>query len=132
MKRPHGYGDRYMLDLWRQAVLRRWNYTDPISGHVDPSGESLQCHHIVGRRHWLLRYDARNGIPLTVESHQYAHTGEGRERVRSLVDSRYLDMRERLRKHDYMTTHCLSEREVLEQIKNDLLLIIKEGADDQI
>jgi hypothetical protein len=129
MKRPKGYADRTMMTLWRRAVLQHWGYRDPISGHYDPSGESLQCHHIASRRHWLLRYDWRNGIPLTVESHGFAHTGEGHDAIRALVDVDYLNTRERLRKKDYMMAHGVSEAEILRDIKDELIGKIEEGTD---
>jgi hypothetical protein len=129
MKRPKGCSDTTLMSLWRKAVLVHWNYTDPISGHYDPSGESLQCHHIVGRRHWLLRYDWKNGIPLTVESHAFAHTGEGRDLVRSLVDTAYLNIRERQRKHDYLMVHAMTEADILSDMRASLVEKIQEGHD---
>ena len=99
------------MKAWRLAVLAKWHYTDPISGHHDPTGETLQCHHIVGRRHLLLRWDYRNGIPLTVESHMYAHTGAGQAHIRSLVDADYLDEMERWTARDYFTDQGINDNE---------------------
>jgi len=110
-KRKKSVSDSRLMKAWRLAVLAHWNYTDPISGRYDPSGESLQCHHIVGRRHLLLRWDYRNGIPLTIESHQYAHTGAGNAEVRELVDADYLDSMERYTARDYFTEHGINDNE---------------------
>ena len=118
--------DSTLSKLWRRAVLARWGYRDPISGVCDPTGDSLQCHHIVYRRHFLLRWDYRNGIPLTNASHRFAHTGEGRDRVRKLSDFAYLDWMERWDKKTYFVTHCMTEGEFRLEKKAELQAIIEE------
>ena len=103
--------DSRLMRLWREAVLVHWNYTDPIAKVYDPSGERLQCHHIIPRRHYLTRWDYLNGIPLTPESHAFAHTGSGAAKVRELVDAEYLDERERMLKKDWLRDNEMTDDE---------------------
>lgn len=118
--------DSTLSKLWRKAVLAYWGYRDPISGLCDPSGEILQCHHIVRRRRFVLRWDYRNGIPLTAESHAYAHTGAGGERVRELVNTKYLDEMEGWDKKSYFATHGITEGEFRLEKMAELRAVIEE------
>lgn len=122
--------DSVLSKLWRKAVLAYWGYHDPLIGHYDPTGESLQCHHIVYRRHFLLRWDYRNGIPLTHESHRFAHTGAGRDRVRMVTDSAYLDEMEGWDKKAWFAKHGITEGEFRLDLKVQLQKIIEECGDD--
>jgi len=110
-KKRRAVSDSRLMALWRRAVLAYWRYTDPISGKYDPTGEVLQCHHIVPRRHFLLRWDYRNGVPLTVESHQLAHTGKGRALLREVADTEYLDELEGWTKKDFLALIGATEDE---------------------
>ena len=125
-KKKHSVSDSRLMGLWRKAVLAYWNYTDPISGVCSPSGEGLQCHHIVRRRHYVLRWDYRNGIPLTVESHSLAHTGAGGARIRGLVDCEYLDRMEGVLKKDWLDTIEMSEDTWRLDVRDTLLQVIEE------
>jgi hypothetical protein len=116
--------DSKLNRLWRQAVLIKWRYTDPISGHRDPTGETLQCHHIIYRRHFVLRWDWRNGVPLTVESHQYVHTGAGAARLRELVNTEYLDIMEHYLKTDWLQLIAKTENEFRLELRDTLEEII--------
>lgn len=98
-KKKKSVSDSRLMSLWRQAVLKHWNYTDPLSGHCDPSGESLQCHHLVKRRHLLLRWDYRNGVPLTVESHMRAHTMGGASELLKHVGIQTQEYLEEMERH---------------------------------
>jgi hypothetical protein len=118
--------DSTLSKLWRKAVLAYWGYRDPISGLCDPTGGILQCHHVVYRRHFLLRWDYRNGIPLTVESHRYAHTGMGRARVRELVDYQYLDEMEQWDKKTWLATQSMTEGEFRLEKMAELKEVIEE------
>lgn len=128
-KKRKSVSDSRLMSLWRKAVLKHWNYTDPLSGHRDPSGESLQCHHIVGRRRFLTRFDYRNGIPLTVESHQTAHTGHGAAQVRKVIGEdtcEYLDDLERTTAKDYFVANGTNEDEYRLKMKAELEEIIND------
>lgn len=126
MSKKKAVSDSRLMSLWRKAVLAKWNYTDPLSGHCDPSGESLQCHHVVKRRHFLTRWDPENGVPLTVESHQLAHTGAGAARLRELVKAEYLDAMEGTLKKDYLQEMGISEDDFRRSMRDKLLAVIDE------
>ena len=117
-KKKHAISDSRLMNLWRKAVLINWNYTDPLYPYLhngaqwrDTSGESLQCHHYVGRRKLLTRWSYKNGVPLTVESHQFAHTGRGNEILRSLMDVEWLDAMERITAKDYFAHKGMTDDE---------------------
>jgi hypothetical protein len=61
---------------WRKAVLESYNWRCGICGLSWLQG-SLECHHIIKRRHKLTRWDYRNGVPLCRECHALAHTKAG-------------------------------------------------------
>lgn len=88
--RPAGYSDSLMLKLCREAVLRHWGHRCAKCG----KGE-VEHHHVVRRSFLPLRYDPENGIALCRMCHSWADTGEGREWVRTMVDSAYLDSMEK-------------------------------------
>ena len=71
MSKKKAVSDSTLTKLWRQAVLASWGHQDPISGTW--GDENLECHHIIKRKHWVTRWDWKNGIPLTAESHRWMH-----------------------------------------------------------
>lgn len=77
------YSDSYLMKLWREAVLNFWGNRCGFCGH--PIEEELQCHHIVYRRHKILKWNWRNGIPLCYKCHRVAHTKAGEQRISSLT-----------------------------------------------
>lgn len=124
-----GPSDSLLNKMWRQAVLTYWNYTDPVAQHYDPTGESLQCHHIVFRRHYLLRWDVQNGVPLTTESHRAAHQYiDVRRKIEDLVNMDYLTEMSRWTKKDYLLRHNMSDAEFRQEKKRELELIIRRAA----
>lgn len=126
-RRATGVSDTTLNKLWRQAVLAMWQYRDPISGVYDPSGESLQCHHIVYRRHYLLRWDVRNGVPLTAESHYKVHHDIGvRRALEEKVNLAYLEDMGKWTKKDYLLHHRLSDAEFRQLKKWELVQTIGE------
>ena len=116
--------DSTLNALWRKAALAAWGYRDPLSNHCDPTGETLQCHHIIKRRNFVTRWDWKNGVPLTVESHQWAHTGAGHAKLWSLLDSEYLEEMEKWLKPDYLRHIGLSENEFRIQLRDRLKAVI--------
>ena len=66
--------DSRLNTLWSHAVIAKYGRC-PISGMV----EDLQAHHIIpkGRqRRFALRWDIRNGVPLSVTVHRALHDGD--------------------------------------------------------
>jgi predicted restriction endonuclease len=68
--------EKYLEKLWRQAVLANYGYRCAKCGNTII--HEIECHHIVKRRHKILRWDYRNGIPgCKYTCHKYYHTKEG-------------------------------------------------------
>jgi len=80
-----GYSDKYMQNLWRQAVRTRWGHRCAQCGRPN-----IECHHVVKRKRGTLRHDAHNGIALCPVCHKWADTAEGREWVESVMDMDHL------------------------------------------
>lgn len=127
MKRNPGTSESRLRKLWREAVLGVWPY-DPFTGESRPS--QLQCHHIVYRRYWVLRWDWRNGIALSHESHRRVHGVEGSGLVLNrLTDHHrdYLLSLHRVTKPEYLTATGMSEAEFLQMRRNELEHVIHVG-----
>jgi len=127
--------DSTLMALWRKAVLITWDYCDPLwpvlhkgEKYQDKTGESLQCHHVIPRKHFCTRWSTRNGVPLTVESHAYAHTRAGENALWQLVDWKWLAAREKMLKPDFLRHYGLTENEYRKMARDHLREIIK-GAD---
>ena len=127
--------DRYLMHLWRQAVLAHWGYRDPIAGVRDPTGYSLECHHIVKRRGYILRWDYKNGIPLTAETHRFIHNhpAKANRLLYEYVDYEYLAEWEGVRKNDYLLRNSMTDNEFRLKMKGYLKNVIdsyKEAKDE--
>jgi hypothetical protein len=84
---------------------------------------------VIGRRKLLTRYDYRNGVPLTVESHQQAHTGWGAAKIREILGPEtceYLDSMERYTAKDYFTEHGTNDNEFRLKMKAELEEVIND------
>lgn len=78
--------DRYLLKLWRDAVLARYYHRCAFCEVF--GDEKLDCHHIVKRRHVLTRYEVINGIPLCHACHAVAHTLTGAVKIQRLIGAK--------------------------------------------
>lgn len=137
MKGNRSVSDSHLMRLWRQAVLIHFNNTCPLCGWNKP--EDLQCHHVVFRRHAVLRYDWRNGIPLCnvynvnnqkyggQTCHQYAHTFKGENEIRQFVDVKYLEYAEAYRLKEFLMELGVSRNQFLLSMKDDLQRKIEQG-----
>ena len=128
--------DSRLMALWRKAVLITWDYYDPLwpllhpgEKYQDKTGESLQCHHFIPRKHFCTRWDVKNGIPLTAESHAYAHTRVGEIALWDLIDHEWLAERERRLKPDFLRHFKLTENEYRLMARDHLREIIKGGSE---
>lgn len=125
-RRITGPSDSTLNKLWRQAVLVKWNYTDPLMGYYSPNGEALQCHHVVFRRHYLLRWDVNNGVPLTTESHHAVHHyPDARRMLEDLTDMKYLSAKAKVLKKDYLQENNMSDAEFRQETKSKLESVIR-------
>jgi len=118
----NSYSDKYMQNLWREAVRAHWGYRCARCGYP-----GIQCHHIVPRRRKLLRNDWRNGIALCGPCHAWAHTTAGRRWVEGSVDMDYLESRD-VNIKDWLQEHGLSPREFDRQVVADLKAKIAESS----
>jgi hypothetical protein len=118
--------------LWRKAVLAYWQHRDPISGTV--GDENLECHHIVSRRKYVLRWDYRNAIPATHETHRWIHQNPvaAHNRLIELVDFDHLEEMERWTKPDFLFAHGWSDDEFRLHLKGDLEKIIERYSDEVV
>ena len=94
---PNGLSDATLLRLWRKAVWRRWSDTCAFCG----SAEKLECHHIVPRKHRLLRFDARNGILACRGCHKHAATLRGKRALWELLSGDEYEYLSLLETHGY-------------------------------
>ena len=128
-KRKKSVSDSTLHRLWRRAVLAYWNYTDPIDGTY--GAENLECHHIVKRKHFVTRWDWRNGLPLSAKSHRWVHehTVAANKILPELIDTTYLEEMERYIKPDFLAAHGWTEDEFRLHVKGELLKVIEEYED---
>jgi hypothetical protein len=91
VKRFKGLGDSNLNSLWRKAVLAVFGSKCFFCG-TDASVQEVECHHIVKRKTFLLKYNYRNGIPackwvhegnkhFKMSCHQFAETPEGKHLI---------------------------------------------------
>ena len=117
------YSDRYMLKLFREAVIA-WHGERCVFCGRSP----VQIHHIIKRKHWLLRYDLKNGLPLCIPCHNQAETLYFRKKIIDFIGPdwiSYLDRMELQFKKQYLQDNNMSENEFLKMRANELKEIIK-------
>lgn len=127
MKRPKGTSESRMASLWREAVLTVWPY-DPFDGTA--VHERLQCHHIIFRRYFVTRWDWRNGIALSLQSHQRVHGIEGNGLVLNRLQPHhrdYLMALNRVTKPEYLDAVGMSEAEFLTMRRDELEHVVHVG-----
>jgi hypothetical protein len=113
--------DRYLMTLWRHAVLAEHNCRCFMCGM--PYIDILECHHIVRRANRVLRWDWRNGVPLCSTHHKWAHTNQGRRGIEEMLGKAhmdYLDKYERVTIKDYLIDNGLSRAEFEKQLSEEL------------
>ena len=121
----HSVSDSTLMALWRKAVLVKWGYRDPIARYCDPSGSSLECHHVIKRRYYVLRWDVNNGIPLTIENHRQAERSRAMQnKIWELVDGDYLEKMEHWLQPEWLRHLGLSDNEWRLRVKAELLRVI--------
>lgn len=104
--KPRKMSDSNLQSWWRKAVIATWGGRCAHCGFAE-----VECHHIVKRRHAMLRNDYRNGIPLCKSCHAWAETLKGRAWVYMQVDMDYLSERERVNIKDYLQQRGITRYE---------------------
>jgi len=123
--------DRYLCDLFRQAVLLKNNNRCIFCGNSNIN--ELEVHHFIHRRIRVLRWDWRNGFPLcnsltANKCHIKADTMLGRQKLINIMGEErfeYLANSEKITKKDYCLAHCLSNKEFEMIFYNELKEIIE-------
>jgi len=120
------YSDGYLQKLWRQAVLKEYNYMCANCGLA--GAENLECHHIIKRRNKIFRHDWRNGITGCKECHRFYDSLEGIEFIKS-IHGYYELLKENENKpfKQYLMDNGIIEKEFLQLRRDELKLRIKGG-----
>jgi len=120
MKKAHKYSDKYLSKLWRRAVLLTWECKCAYCG--SDNVDALQCHHIVRRRHKILRHSWRNGVPGCHECHRFYHTKLGEQWLAVTVpDYGWLCEMEQVHFKQYAVDNCMTDSE-FSQFRHDELI----------
>lgn len=121
----NGISKTHMNRLWRKAVLANYHNMCPKCGNTNI--EEIQCHHIVYRRHSILLYDWRNGIPgCTGSCHLFYHTKKGEQfiaKIHKYYD--YLCDRDNITIKDHLVKKGMTRTEFLLEQKAELEALFK-------
>ena len=126
MKKKKAYTDKYILKLWRNAVLKDWNGRCFICGNDQI--DQLECHHIVKRRNKILRYDYWCGVPVCkMGCHNQIDSIAGRKLLTEHIPTKmdYLAGYEKMTFKDYLSAYKITENEFLTEKVNNLKEIIR-------
>lgn len=110
------------MDLWRKAVRAVHGEQCVFCGD-----RPVECHHIIKRRHYLTRWDYKNGIPLCHKCHDLADTMLMRERIISFIGNEwfnYLSELELVTKKSYMLENDITDAEFKREKIKELKEII--------
>ena len=121
-----GLSDGNLMRLWRKAVLKKNMNRCFICGNTDT--DIIDCHHIVKRRHKILRYDFRNGVPVCrIGCHNRLDSIAGLKMLESMrpFDIIHVKEFENMTYKDYLQKHEMTNTEFLQQKKKELEDIIK-------
>lgn len=116
--------DKYMLQLWRLAVLIIYCHRCAFCGMY--GDDNLQVHHVVRRKHKITRYLPMNGLPLCHKCHSLAHTKMGEKKIMNILGESYeklVDM-ELVSYKQYLQENKMSEKEFMIKAAEDLKAII--------
>lgn len=80
-KQKNGGADRKKLYQWAQAVKKRDQWFDrydgrPVLKAAEMHPRRAEAHHVVSRSDKAVRYDIRNGITLSLETHALVEDGK--------------------------------------------------------
>ena len=115
--------DRYLMTLWSKAVRAQKGIMCRNPECMNPAHGT---HHIIKRRYRVLRYDARNGLPLCLVCHPIADRNSAW--ALSLIteeDREYLEEMGMWNLQDWLATSKQTRDEFLKQEADELKAIIK-------
>jgi len=133
-KKKKGLSDRWLLALWRKALLIKWKGCFFCRNKNE---KELECHHSVAKRkHKLTRYLIENGVPVCkvnwgkpMSCHQYADTREGEVKIKEAIGEEAWSRVDRLAHmniKDYCLENDITEKEYLLTCKQKLEAVIRE------
>jgi predicted restriction endonuclease len=116
--------DKYMLSLWRSAVLIVYCHRCAFCGKK--GDDVLQAHHIVRRKHKITRYLPLNGLPLCHKCHSLAHTKAGEQKIMVILGKSYdkLVEMEQISYKQYLQDNGMTESEFMSRSAEELKSII--------
>ena len=117
----------HLDQLWRKAIRNKWDNKCALCGY--PQGES---HHVIKRRHVLLKWDLRNGMLLCARHHQEAETLQGKIKVLAKMDKQELEEITELEKYtlkDWLTAHRMTSDEFRVFARDRLKAYLADGED---
>lgn len=73
--------DERRLEVWKKAVRLRDKNRDRYTGKkvvvtIELQKNRAECHHVTGRAHKPTRYDRRNGLLVSLATHQAIERGD--------------------------------------------------------
>jgi len=118
--------DRYLMILWRKAILLANGNRCFFCGNTNVN--ELECHHLVHRSAYILRWDWRNGIPVCVgKCHRLAHRLEGAMMIANAHKFiYYLRKNENVTLMEYCLKNGITKEEFRRQAAKELKEKIKE------
>lgn len=121
--------DKYLLQIWRKAVLFLNGNRCAYCG-ADANHNEVECHHIIGRRNLVTKYNPLNGIPgCKYTCHRFYHTKTGERFIREHIGEEcysHLCELERYTLKDYLIKEGLTRKEWNEREKQTLMKVIKQ------
>jgi len=113
----------YLDSLWSQAIRARKGEFCCNPGCPNPAGG---VHHIIKRRYKVLRWDARNGIPLCSICHPIADRNSAWAlSLISAADRKYLEQMGVYVLQDWLKINGLTRDEFMQQKADECKAIIK-------
>lgn len=83
-------------------------------------------HHYYSRRHYLLRWDLKNIIPLTYQEHQDLHAGLWELNIKNPFRKQYLDNMVNKDFKDYLLEHGMTREDFIKERNLELRRILNE------
>ncbi len=129
-KKKHSVSDSKLNTLWSKAVKAKYKQCA-----ISHQSFDLQAHHVIAKgrqKRFALRWDIRNGVPLSYEAHRALHDGDLTvnklllEHVFDRGDVEYLQRIKNLLKPDFLREIGLTENEYRLKLKKELTEIIRE------
>lgn len=117
-KKTKSVSDDYLIQLWRKAV-KAWHGERCVFCGNTP----VECHHIIKRKHYVTRWDFKNGLPLCHYCHEIADTLMMKDKIKDFIGHEwweYLCDMELYGKKEFLYQENLTDNEFRKKIKKEL------------